>query len=236
MAPTEVVLRPASPEDLPAIADLYLRVREAAVPAMPPQIHTVEEVHAYVGGWDLDRRDVWLAEADGAPEAFLVVEDDWLNSLYVLPDRAGQGVGSALLDVAKSLRPGGFCLWVFESNQPARSFYSARGLVELEHTDGSANEEKAPDLRMAWPGTDPLAFYRSLIDSVDADLGELLNRRAALTAAVQRHKGSTERDPDREREIARALALRAPILGEDRAARIVHAIITESLDAATPVE
>jgi hypothetical protein len=46
-------LRPASADDLPAIADLYLRVREAAVPAMPPQIHTVEEVHAYVGGWDL---------------------------------------------------------------------------------------------------------------------------------------------------------------------------------------
>ena len=34
-------------------------------------------------------------------------------------------------------------------------------------------------------------------------------------------------------EIARALAARAPLLGEERAARIVHAIITESLDAAT---
>jgi chorismate mutase len=84
---------------------------------------------------------------------------------------------------------------------------------------------------MAWAGTDPLAFYRSLIDAVDADLGELLNRRAALTAAVQRVKGSTERDLEREREIARALAARAPLLGEDRAGRIVHAIITESLDA-----
>jgi len=236
VVPTELTLRPAVPDDLPAIAELYLRVREATVPSMPPQIHTAEEVYAYVGGWDLDRRDVWLAEDDGEPAAFMVVEGDWLNSLYVLPARSGQGVGSALLDVAKSLRPGGFCLWVFESNQPARSFYSARGLVELEHTDGSTNEEKAPDLRMAWPGTDPLAFYRSLIDSLDADLGDLLNRRAALTAAVQRHKGSTERDPAREREIARALALRAPVLGEERAARIVHAIITESLDAASPVE
>jgi len=236
VVPTELTLRPAVPDDLPAIAELYLRVREATVPSMPAQIHTAEEVHAYVGGWDLDRRDVWLAEDDGEPAAFMVVEGDWLNSLYVLPARSGQGVGSALLDVAKSLRPGGFCLWVFESNQPARSFYSARGLVELEHTDGSTNEEKAPDLRMAWPGTDPLAFYRSLIDSLDADLGDLLNRRAALTAAVQRHKGSTERDPAREREIARALALRAPVLGEERAARIVHAIITESLDAASPVE
>jgi GNAT superfamily N-acetyltransferase len=235
VVPTEhlgMELRPASADDLPAIADLYLRVRVAAVPAMPPQIHTVEEVHAYVGGWDLGKRDVWLAEVGGEPAAFMVVEKDWLNSLYVLPDHARQGVGSALLDVAKTLRPGGFCLWVFESNTPARDFYQHRGLVELEHTDGSTNEERAPDLRMAWPGEQPLAFYRSLIDEIDAELGVLLNRRSALTRAVQLHKGSTERDPEREREIARALAARAPALGEERAARIVHAIITESLDAA----
>ena len=106
-----------------------------------------------------------------------------------------------------------------------------------ERTDGAANEEKAPDIRMAWPGADPLGFYRSLIDSVDHDLGELLNRRAAITAAVQPHKETPERDLDREREIARALAVRAPALGEDRLHRIVHQIISESLDAGGfPVE
>ena len=133
--------------------------------------------------------------------------------------------------MVKARRPDGFCLWVFESNEPARAFYRARGLVDLERTDGAANEEKAPDIRMAWPGADPLAFYRSLIDSVDHELGELLNRRAAITAAVQPHKATPERDLDREREIARALALRAPALGEERLYRIVHQIITESLDA-----
>jgi chorismate mutase len=138
--------------------------------------------------------------------------------------------------VVKAQRPDGFCLWVFESNEPARGFYRRHGLVELEHTDGSANDEKAPDLKMAWPGADPVAFYRALIDSLDAELGELLNRRAAVTAAIQPHKGSSERDPAREREIVRALARRAPSLGEDRLARIVHAIISESLDAAGPAE
>jgi GNAT superfamily N-acetyltransferase len=231
--PTDLLLRPATPEDLPAIADLYIRVREAAVPAMPPQIHTVEEVHAYVGGWDLARRDVWVAELDGTPVAFMVVENAWLNSLYVLPEASGQGVGSALLDVAKGLRPDGFSLWVFESNAPARTFYERRGLVELEHTDGSTNEERSPDLRMAWPGADPLAFYRRLIDEVDGQLGDLLARRAALTRAVQTHKPDPARDPEREQEIAAALARRAPALGQDRLSRIVHAIITESLDAAT---
>lgn len=231
MPPTDLVLRPALAEDLPAVADLYLRVREAAVPAMPAQIHTDDEVRAYVGGWDLAATDVWVATEAG-PVAFMKLDAAWLDSLYVAPDHARAGIGGALLDVAKSLRPDGFCLWVFESNHPARAFYRRHGLVELEHTDGSANEERAPDLRMAWPGTDPLAFYRGLIDALDGELGELLNRRAALTAAVQPVKGSTERDPDRERAIARALAERAPTLGEERLTRIVDAIITESLDAA----
>jgi chorismate mutase len=104
-------------------------------------------------------------------------------------------------------------------------------LVELESTDGSGNEERSPDVRMAWPGSDPLAFLRRLIDDVDDRVGDLLARRVALTAAVQQLKGGASRDPERERQIVARLAARVPSLGEDRLARIVHAIITESLDA-----
>jgi chorismate mutase len=125
-------------------------------------------------------------------------------------------------------------LWVFESNRPARTFYARRGLVELERTDGSGNEEKAPDVRMAWPGRDPVAFFRGLIDEVDDSLADLLARRAALTRVVQDVKGTRERDPGREAEIVERMARAAPELGPDRLARIVHAIITESLDAVDP--
>jgi chorismate mutase len=85
---------------------------------------------------------------------------------------------------------------------------------------------------MAWLGNDPLGFLRGLIDDVDQQLGDLLARRAALTAAAQPHKRAAERDPEREREITARLAARAPALGEERLARILHSIITESLDAA----
>ena len=120
---------------------------------------------------------------------------------------------------------------MFQSNDGARRFYRRHGLVELETTDGSSNEERSPDVRMAWPGSDPLAFLRRLIDDVDDQVGDLLARRVALTAAVQDLKGGPARDPEREREIVARLAARVPSLGEDRLARIVHAIITESLDA-----
>ena len=233
MVPTELTLRPAGVDDLPEIAEVHIEARDAAYPSMPRTVHPPHEARAWVSGWDLSKHALWVAEADSIL-GYARFDDVWLDDLYVAPAAQGNGVGSALLDLVKAQRPAGFCLWVFESNAPARGFYTRHGLVELEHTDGWTNEENEPDLRMAWPGRDPVAFYRALIDAADLELGSILNRRAALTAAVQPHKGSSERDPEREREIARALARRAPTLGKDRLARIVHAVITESLDAASP--
>jgi GNAT superfamily N-acetyltransferase/chorismate mutase len=229
----QLTLRPATPTELPGIAELYLAARLAAVPMMPPGIHPPDDVRRWVESWDLVRREVWIAETSESLLGFADVQNDWLESLYVEPQHTGQGVGAALLDLVKTLRPNGFCLWVFESNTGARRFYRDHGLVELEHTDGSANEERSPDLRMAWPGADPLGFLRTLIDEVDDQLALLLARRAAITA-VQRLKAVPERagrDLDREREIAVRMADQAPSLGLDRIARIVHTIITESLDA-----
>ena len=198
---------------------------------MPPGIHPDDEVRAWLSR-RLVEDEVWLAEVAGAPVGYARFTRTWLDDLYVLPAYAGQGVGSALLDVVKAQRRDGFCLWVFEMNAPARAFYAHHGLVELERTDGSANEERVPDVRMAWPGEDPLTFLRGLIDEVDEQLGDLLARRAALTAAVQDIKHDTTRDLDRERAIAQTMALKAPALGVERLDRIVHTIITKSLDAA----
>ncbi|KAA1429467.1 GNAT family N-acetyltransferase [Nocardioides antri] len=121
---------------------------------MPPSIHPPGEVHAFYGALDLvsGERETWVAEDARGIVAFVELKGDWLDDLYVLPEAQGEGIGSALLDLAKSLRPDGFSLWVFESNTPARAFYAAHGLVERELTDGSGNEEKAPDIRMEWPG------------------------------------------------------------------------------------
>ncbi len=231
MPTSELLLRPATEADAPAVAEVHLASRRAAT--MPPPVHDDDDVRRWLAG-HLREDEVWVAEEDGRVVGYARLTDTWLDDLYVLPALTGRGVGSALLEIAKARRPDGFCLWVFEVNEPARRFYVRHGLVALERTDGSANEEQAPDLRMAWPGPRPLAFFRGLIDEVDTQLGDLLARRAALTRAVQPHKADPARDPAREREIAEAMALRAPELGADRLTRIVDAIVTESLDAAAP--
>ena len=232
----DLVLRPASTDDAAQLTELYLATRRAAEPAMPPQLHSAASVLAFLTGTIVEK-EVWVAERDEIV-GFATLAEAFLDALYVGPDHQGFGIGTALLDLAKARRPDGFALWVFASNAPARGFYHRHGLVELEHTDGSGNEERSPDVRMAWPGADPIAFLRRQIDEVDDELALVLARRFALTATVQGYKrqpGQEGRDPAREREIAQRMVQRmaahAPGLGADRLERIMDAVIGASLDA-----
>jgi GNAT superfamily N-acetyltransferase len=149
--PGELSIRLATADDAHAIADLYTEARVHAVPQMPPALHTNAEDRAYVAR-RLGEPEVtlWVAERDGDLLGFATCTPTFLDSLYVRPDLTGQGIGSLLLDVVEATHPDGYELWVFVSNVGARRFYERRGLVEVERTDGSGNEEKSPDIRMAW--------------------------------------------------------------------------------------
>ena len=155
MTPTDlggdVSVRLATVDDAEALADLYSDARRAAVPQMPPAMHTDEEHRGYYAR-QFAQADVtvWVAESDAGPLGHAICTPTFLEGLYVRSDLKGQGIGSLLLDVVEATHPEGFELWVFESNTGARRLYERRGLVEVEHTDGSGNEEKSPDLRMAW--------------------------------------------------------------------------------------
>lgn len=151
---TDLTLRPGTTEDADALAALLTLTRRAAVPMMPPSVHTPQEDHAWIEQQLAGEREVWVAEAEGELVAYLILEPGWLHSLYVRPDLKGQGIGTFLLDFVKQRMPDGFALWVFVSNEPAQRFYRRHGLVEVRRTDGADNDEKAPDIEMAWPGTD----------------------------------------------------------------------------------
>lgn len=167
------------------MGDLHVNSREANVGSMPPLVHPREMAQRWVRGRLEEGSEGWVAEWEGRAVGYVVITGAWVDDLFLAPDATGQGIGAALLDVAKARRPDGFCLWVFVTNIGARRFYRRHGLVELETTDGSANEEHSPDIRMAWPGAEPLAFLRGLLDEVDGRLGDLLARRVALARAIE---------------------------------------------------
>jgi GNAT superfamily N-acetyltransferase len=143
-----MILRPARPEDAPAIADIIIaaRLTMTYVPLeeegarnffknIAPTIYTFH-----------------LAEVDGQPVGVAAIEegDDFLHHLYIHPGFHRQGLGTTLLNWAKAERPAGLQLWCFQANAPARAFYERHGFVAVEETDGAGNMEKTPDVRYEW--------------------------------------------------------------------------------------
>ncbi len=111
-------------------------------------LHTPSEDHAYFRDQIFARCDVWGAIDDGLI-GLIAFRDGWIEQFYVLPARQRQGVGEALLKIAKAACPE-LHLWTFQRNAPARRFYEKRGFVALEETDGSRNEEREPDILYRW--------------------------------------------------------------------------------------
>jgi GNAT superfamily N-acetyltransferase len=91
-----------------------------------------------------------MEDIDSRPLAVLVLDDDWVDQLYVDPAFTSRGLGSRLIELAKSRQPAGLQLWTFATNTGAQRFYLRHGFIAAETTDGSGNEEKAPAIRFVW--------------------------------------------------------------------------------------
>jgi GNAT superfamily N-acetyltransferase len=148
---TDPGIRRATSADAAQAAEVYLRARHAAVPAIPALVHANDDVRRWFRQVVVGEREVWVAyDSEAGVVALLVLHGDWVDQLYVEPGLTGRGIGSALLDVAKSARPAGLQLWAFQSNLGALRFYDRHGFVEVERTTGAGNEEGAPDVRLRW--------------------------------------------------------------------------------------
>jgi len=144
-----IAIRRARPADAVLVAEVYLASFRAALPTVHVA-HTDDEVRGWVRDHLIPATECWVA-ADG-PEVIgmLALSPGWIEQLYVAPHRRGEGIGRGLLDLAKDRAEGPLDLWTFQVNAPARRFYERQGFVEVELTDGAANEEREPDVRYRW--------------------------------------------------------------------------------------
>ena len=145
---TRAHIRRAAIEEANDIADVWLRSRRASIPAIPPPVHSDDDVRDHFANVVLTR-EVWVVDVESVVVALLVLRDDWIDQLYVDPEWTGRGLGSKLLVHAKTLRPSRLDLWAFQSNTGARRFYERHGFVAVAETEGD-NEEGAPDVQYRW--------------------------------------------------------------------------------------
>ena len=178
-----MILRAATSADAPAIAELFLASRRAALPYLP-ELHTDAETHEWIALHLLATHEVTVAEVDGRITGFAALEAGLLGHLYVDPEHQGTGVGSELLAWAKTRRPDGLELWTFQRNEGARRFYERRGFREVELTDGSRNEEREPDVRYAWGSARDPILVRDENDAVSIEREKQLAAEAAAELVV----------------------------------------------------
>jgi GNAT superfamily N-acetyltransferase len=142
-------IRRAVPTEADCLAALWLRSRAASVPAIPPPVHTDEEVRQWFEKVVLPSYEVWVADSEGEVIALMVLNHGEIDQLYVDPDSTGLGIGGTMLERAQSLYPNRLKLWTFQSNFGARRFYEAHGFVAIASTTDE-NEEQAPDICYEW--------------------------------------------------------------------------------------
>jgi GNAT superfamily N-acetyltransferase len=142
------VIRRALPPDAGEVAEVFLASRRDGLPYLP-ELHTDAETQQWIARLIHDA-EVWVAELEGRIAGLMVLDGEHLDQLYVAPGAQGGGVGSRLVELAKLRSPRRLLLWAFQRNQRARAFYERRGFVTVELTNGSANEEREPDVLYEW--------------------------------------------------------------------------------------
>jgi GNAT superfamily N-acetyltransferase len=141
------------PEDADQVAVLFAASRRAAMPWLPV-LHDAAEDRAFFGRV-LATLEVHVARRGDEVLGFIALDGCDVDHLYIRADVQRAGIGSRLLALAMERRPGGLELWAFQRNTAALAFYARHGFTEVRRTDGAGNEEREPDVRLAWRGARP---------------------------------------------------------------------------------
>jgi GNAT superfamily N-acetyltransferase len=107
-------VRPAREEEIEPLTRLFVRARNQWIICRP----CAKKHVAVIADRIREHEELWLAEEDGRVVGFLGIEASRnlggaavLEKLYVEPGEQHRGIGAALLEKAKELRPEGLYLW-----------------------------------------------------------------------------------------------------------------------------
>jgi ribosomal protein S18 acetylase RimI-like enzyme len=140
-------------EDFDAVSILWRVAREKSLPEFQnAKGHFFYEDQNYFLGHVLKENHVFVVETGQHPIAFMAMQEEFIDQLYVHPDCQNQGVGKALLDYARKLSPEHVWLYTLQINLNARAFYEKNGFI-AEKFGISPPPESEPDVEYHWRKT-----------------------------------------------------------------------------------
>jgi ribosomal protein S18 acetylase RimI-like enzyme len=143
-------IREYHPDDFDAVTRLWRRAREVSLPDFQrSKGYPFEMDCAYFASQLLPNYQVWVADVEQRPVAFMAIKDEFINDLYVDPPFWRMGVGGALLTHARTLSPQRLRLFTLQINVNARAFYEKNGFTVL-NLGVSPPPESEPDVEYLW--------------------------------------------------------------------------------------
>jgi len=148
--PIEYVIREYQADDFDAVTILWRISREKSLPDFQQEKgHFFYEDRAYFRNHVLKENQIWVVTIDEHPVAFLAMNHDFVDQLYIHPNYWRQGIGNALLNFARTRSPEHVWLYTLQVNVNARAFYEKNGFV-AEKFGVSPPPESEPDVEYHW--------------------------------------------------------------------------------------
>ena len=154
-----VTVRPLRDDEI----RLYLEIHERAIRGLAAGHYSQDDIEGWVVpatdenlrrlARNADREIRFVAELDGNPAGIgaLVLEESELRAVYVAPEGARQGCGSALVhEIERTARDNQVTRLTLHASLNAEPFYVALGYAVLERTDVKLpNDHRMAVVRMA---------------------------------------------------------------------------------------
>jgi GNAT superfamily N-acetyltransferase len=134
------------PADFDEVLPMWRESFEAGVGIEDP--HPLAEQADYFWTEVVPRNQVRVVRRNGQLVGFVAASADSVAQLYVRVGFHRQGIGSAMLDWAKSQSSGCLWLYTFTQNSKARSFYERHGFRATAH--GFEPHWQLADVRYEW--------------------------------------------------------------------------------------
>ncbi|MHC4451475.1 MAG: GNAT family N-acetyltransferase [Planctomycetota bacterium] len=128
------------------LVELWRAAFERALDLEDP--HPIEDQIAYLHTKVLPDYRVQVALEQERIIGFLAANEAEISQLYVHVDHQRRGVGTALLDLAKTESTGRLTLYTFERNHGARAFYEQHGFRIIQR--GFEPQWRLNDLQYEW--------------------------------------------------------------------------------------
>ena len=122
---------PYRPEMLQPLVDLWRASFEHGVGVVDP--HPIEAQRQYFVEQVAARCEVSVVLRDAAIVGFVACDAESISQLYVRVGCLRQGIGSRLVELAKSRSSGSLWLFTFARNATARRFYERHGFAAIAH-------------------------------------------------------------------------------------------------------